>query len=94
MRLRSTPPSVSERPAVDVLPRLEDAQHAIELAREALRPALDATTEPVGVLGEPLGCGRGLQVHPEAGAGRHRMRGELGLGRGAARVVGVDLGLV
>ena len=73
-------PRVGERPAVDVAPALENAEHAVELAGEALAATPDAPLEARGLALEPFDRGRrsdprvALRVLGDR-VGRHRFLG-------------------
>ena len=68
------PSPIGERPPVDVAPRLEQPEHAIELAGQRVGAASDAAFETAYVLLQPLGPLGRPQVAAEVRAPRDRMR--------------------
>ena len=56
---------VGQLPAVDVPPRLEDAQHAVEAVGDGLAATLDALVQVVDLACRALGLGGGAQPLPQ-----------------------------
>ena len=71
---REEQPRGRELPALDVPPRLEHREHAIELAGEALGTARDAALLAGDVAHEPIGRGCGAQHPHPVGRLRERVR--------------------
>ena len=74
----STWPERGQRPAVEVAPRLEQAQDPIEAAGERLGAAPDLTPQVLELAADPLGLDGAAQVGVAVGAVGHRvgLRGE------------------
>ena len=70
-------------PAVDVAPRLQHREHAVELAGEGLGPARDAALEPGDLAGDAVGLPGAAQR--DVGARPRRAAGARARGPGAPR---------
>ncbi len=65
--------ALGERPPVDVAPRLQHAQHPVELVTQRLGAAVDAPLDAAEVLLQPVGPVGGAQVPAQVRAGRDGM---------------------